>query len=123
MSTGSFFTSVAFCRTERRYCIYSIASFKMFTFDIFLSAAAVGMCFLRVSNPLFTDWTRVRSLSFLLIVFRSCWGFILYPCTGWYATNFAFGAIFTVVTHLFTVNPPIIGHQLLVGVEGGLLYV
>ena len=76
-----------------KHWMYSTAWPRILTFDIFLSQEAVGTRRRRVSNPLFTVWTRFLSLAFLLIVLRSSWGLILYPCTGWITTSLGFGAI------------------------------
>ena len=62
-----------------RASIYSTAWFKMFTLDIFLTGAALGMCFFNISNPLLTVFTRFLSLAFLRDTLTSCGGGMAYP--------------------------------------------
>ena len=74
-----------------RPSIYSTAWVRILTLDIFLTAAAVGICLFRISNPLLTHLTLFLSRAFLLETFTSCGGGMAYPWTGWIATSFVLG--------------------------------
>ncbi len=59
--------------------MYSTAERRVSTLLIFLFAAPLGTCSRRVAKPLFTSFTRLRSLSFRLATACGCCGGKLYP--------------------------------------------